>query len=127
MGKIKLREKVYKKIKSVQRNLTITGSEMQMPKSSEFYPPFKTYEAVENIYSQPYGDIEEAEHIKPEISPQANKYPEPIDNMVQHKCVKYWDTKQDNIKSKKQNQFPGLSFNNKKMPHRKKRFERRQI
>ena len=96
---------------------------MQMPKPSEFYPPFKTYEAVENIYSQPYGDIEEAEHIKPELSPQANKYPEPIDNMVQHKCVKYWDTKQVNIKSTKQNQFPGLSFNIKKMPYRKKRFE----
>ena len=106
-------------MKSTQRHHTINSS----AKHAELYPPLKQTDAVENIYSQPYGDIEEAEHIKPELGPEANKYPEPIDNLKPHKCVKNWHAKQDNVESTKQNQFPGLSFNYKKLPHEKKRFE----
>ena len=82
------------------------------------YPP-----RAENIYSQPYGDTEETEHTKPDISPQANKGPEPVDSLSPHKTVAIRKTIQTINSSAKQTPFSDSKFNVQPLHFNHERFQ----
>ena len=82
------------------------------------YPP-----RAENIYSQPYGDTEETEHTKPDISPKANKYPEPVDSLSPHKTVAICKTILTINSSGKQNPYSDSEFNVQPLHFNHERFQ----
>ena len=80
MREIKFGER---KTKTLSNSLTMkSSSKVNRQEKGMKDPP-----RAENIYSQPHGDTEETEHTKPDISPQANKYPEPVDSLSHTKLL----------------------------------------